>query len=209
MKKKEQKNGILYKVYVFKVSNLVTFDYEYISTSASWMKTALFSLSLYKGMHDQYSFQLAYTWFFFMFFIGKSERNCPQNSAQAGSYSLCPGKTDGPIFPLMSFYISRIKLSNGLTTQKTPLISKTDSSTWLGGSNCQRGWMQSLRARVLPFPGAPLYSWLPASPPALLVLPSPSPGTQTRRYKKENSSSGLTIVLWWKAQLPEAWQCQH
>lgn len=170
------------------------------------MKTALFSLSLYKGMHDQYYFQLAYTWFFFTFFISKSELNCPQNSAQPVSYFLCPGKTDGPIFPLTSFYISHIKLSDGLTTQKIPLISKTDSSTWLGGSNCWHGWMQSIRAQVLPYPGAPLYSWLPASPPALLVLPSPSPspGTQTKRYKKENSDSGLTIALWWKAQLPEA-----
>lgn len=165
------------------------------------MKTALFSLSLYKGMHDQYYFQLAYTWFFFTFFISKSELNCPQNSAQPVSYFLCPGKTDGPIFPLTSFYISHIKLSDGLTTQKIPLISKTDSSTWLGGSNCWHGWMQSIRAQVLPFPGAPLYSWLPASPPALLVLPSPSPGTQRGTKRRIQ-----TLV--WQLLCDEKHNCQ-
>lgn len=87
------------------------FEYEYISMFTSWMKSALFSLSFYKGMHDQYYFKLAYTWFFIMLFIGKSELNCPQNSAQPVSYSLCHGKTDGPILPLICLSTSAIASS--------------------------------------------------------------------------------------------------
>lgn len=150
-------------------------------------------------MHGQHFFQLAYTWFFFMLFIGKSELNCPQNSAQPVSYSLCPGKSDGLISPLTSFYLSHSKLSDGLTTQKTPSISKTDSSMFLGSSPSDPKLSPPQILFTPDSQPAFLLCFLPAPLTPGFLLPSPSPGTQTRRYKEENSNFGLTIALRWKA----------
>lgn len=139
-----------------------------------------------------------------MLFIGKSKLNCPQKSAQPVSYSLCSGKTDGPILPLMSFYLSHSKLSNGLTTQRIPLISRIDSNTSLGGSNsasvgeCSPSDPKSSPSQLLVTPDSqPTFPlcFLPAPFPPHFLLHSPFPGTQTRRYKKENSDFGLTIAL--------------
>lgn len=95
----------------------------------------------------------------------------------------------------MSFYLSHSKLSDGLITQKIPLISRTDSSTLLGGSNSASMGGCSPSD---PKPSPPQFLCTPDSQPALpfrfLSAPFPprfllpSPGIQTRKYKKENSN---------------------
>lgn len=110
--------------------------------------------------------------------------------------------------PYMSFYLSHSKLSDGLITQKIPLISRTDSSTLLGGSNsASMGGCSPWD----PKPSPPQFLCTPDSQPALPLrfvssllpsLPASSSLPQASRQgsTKRRIQTGLTIALWWKAQ---------